>query len=73
MHCKKEDKPRMLTRFHIVTYIMDLGMGTYLDDLLSLLGREESIKDFAAYVDDLYIFISGNNFKELEIKASTTE
>ncbi|KAH0951292.1 hypothetical protein HN011_001662, partial [Eciton burchellii] len=43
---------------------------TYLHDLLGLLDREESIIDFAAYVDDLYILVSGSH-RELEIKANT--
>ncbi|KAH0944928.1 hypothetical protein HN011_002227, partial [Eciton burchellii] len=44
---------------------------TYLDNLLSFLDKEESITDFAAYVDDLCILISGNSRRELEIKANT--
>jgi hypothetical protein len=44
---------------------------TYLDNLLSLLDNEESIKDFAAYADDLCILISENSRRELEIKANT--
>jgi len=32
----------------------------YLDDLLDFLQKEESIIDFAAYVDNLYILINGN-------------
>jgi hypothetical protein len=44
---------------------------TYLDNLLSLLDKEESITDFAAYADDLCILISGNSRRELEIKANT--
>jgi len=43
----------------------------YLNDLLSLFDREESIKDFAiAFADDLCILISDNNRRELEIKAN---
>jgi len=34
---------------------------TYLDNLLSLLDKEESITSFAAYADDLCILISGNS------------
>ncbi|KAH0949466.1 hypothetical protein HN011_003728 [Eciton burchellii] len=44
---------------------------TYLDNLLGLLDNEESIRDFAAYADDLCILINGNSRRELEIKANT--
>ncbi|KAH0945720.1 hypothetical protein HN011_011000 [Eciton burchellii] len=40
----------------------------YLDDLLGLLNREESIKDFATYAHHLCILISGNSCRKLEIK-----
>jgi hypothetical protein len=44
---------------------------TYLDNLLSLLDKEENITDFVAYADDLCILISRNSRRELEIKANT--
>jgi len=43
---------------------------TYLDNLLGLLDKEESITDFAAYADDLCILISENSRRALQIKAN---
>jgi hypothetical protein len=42
-----------------------------VDDLLCLLDKEENIKDFVAYADDLCIFISDNSGnRELKIKVN---
>jgi len=48
-----------------------ISWSTYLDHLLGLIDKEESIRDFAAYADNLGILISGNSCRELEIKANT--
>jgi len=57
MHCKEKDKSRISTD-SILRLIL---RNTYSNDLLGLLDTEENIKNFAAYADDLYIFISDNS------------
>jgi len=66
MHCKKKDKPKMLTKFHNGIHVMKHD----LDNLLDLPDTEENIKNFpSAYTDDLCMLIC-SNCRDIGIKAN---